>query len=318
MTEKLLRLIRILYAIQARPGITAKELADKFETTERTIYRDLNVLETIAPIERGVYGRRGYRFTGNFAVYPLDFTEQEEIAFTLLPSVVDKSKMPPGFETAYDKVMAAHVKETRKRYDTLESMANIIQMGTPAYREGDGRNFLLPIMEATIEQRTIRAVYHTQSRDERTKRSIDPYYLVPRDQLLYLVGYCHLQKDVRTFRISRFHEVEITGEEFDKSKFDLAQYMRYTWSIRRGEQLIRFKIRFAPDVARYIREEEMFVRPKLKVLPDGSLLFEVTVNHEQEFVEWVMKYGPSAEILEPVEVRERFRKQLAEWMKLYE
>jgi len=315
--ERFIRLMTIVTAIQARPGITAKELAERCETTTRTIYRDLELLDSIVPIVRGDYGK-GYRFGGNFALYPLNFDKQEEMVFSILPSVIDKSKLPPGFDTAYEKVMAAHFRDARKRYETLENVANIIQMGMPAYREEDGGNFLLPIMEAAIEQRTIRTVYHTQMRNEVTEREIDPYYLVPRDQLLYLIGYCHLKQDVRTFRISRFRQVEKTDRKFDKSQFDLAQYMKHTWSIRRGDELIKFKIRFAPEVARYIKEEEMFVRPKLTDLPDGSLLFEVTVNHEQEFMEWVAKYGPSAEILEPAEARKRFRKRLSEWMALYE
>lgn len=52
-------------------------------------------------------------------------------------------------------------------------------------------------------------------------------------------------------------------------------------------------------------------------LPDGSLLFEVTVNHEREFMNWVVQYGPSAEILEPETVREKFKEQLQRWGQLY-
>lgn len=316
MIDKLIRLLNILFAIQANPGITAKELADKCETTERTIYRDLQALTVIAPITNEGYGK-GYRFMGNFALYPLNFTKQEELVFSVLPSVVDTSRLPPGFESAYDKVMASHVKETKRRYETLENIAGIIQMGTPAYREEAEVNFLLPIMEAIIEQRTIRTVYHTQMRDELTVREIDPYYLVPREQQFYLIGYCHVKEEVRTFRISRFREVEATDRSFDKDGFSIEQYMKHTWSIRRGDKLIKFKIKFHPDVARYIKEEEMFVRPKLTDLPDGSLLFEVTVNHEQEFMEWVMKYGPMAEILEPSDVREKFKQRLEQWLGVY-
>lgn len=315
MTDKVIRLFKILLAIQSNPGISAKELADKCETTDRTIYRDLRILDLIAPITNEGYGK-GYRFVGNFAMYPLNFTEQEALVFSVLPSVLDTSKLPPGFESAYDKVMATHVKETRKRYDTLENVAGMIQMGNPAYRENSA-NFLLPIMEAIIACKTIRAVYHTQSRNELTERQIDPYYLVPRDQRFYLIGYCHSKQDIRTFRISRFRHVELTSNRFDKGDFNIAQYMKHTWSIERGDSLITFKIKFHPDVARYVKEEELFVRPKMTDLPDGSLLFEVTVNHEREFMNWVVQYGPSAEILEPASVREKFKEQLQRWGQLY-
>jgi len=316
MTDKMIRLFKMLLAIQASPGISAKELADRCETTERTIYRDLRILDLIAPITNEGYGK-GYHFVGNFAMYPLNLTEQEIWVLSALPSVLDKDKLPPGFDSAYDKVMATHVKETRKRYDTLEHITDLIQMGIPAYRETN-TNFLLPVMEAMVAKKTIRTVYHTQSRNELTKRDIDPYYLVPRDQRFYLIGYCHDKRDFRTFRLSRFRSVELTGRLFDKGEFNIAQYMKHTWSIERGDSLITFKIKFQADVARYVKEEELFVRPKMVDLPDGGLLFEVTVNHEREFMNWVSQYGPSAEILEPASIRERFKERLARWRQLYD
>lgn len=316
MTDKLIRLFKMLFAIQANPGISAKELADKCATTERTIYRDLRILDLIAPITNDGYGK-GYRFVGNFAMYPLNFTEQEAMVFSMIPSVLNKSKLPPGFGSAYDKVMATHVKETKTRYETLENIADMIQMGTPAYRE-KSTNFLLPIMEAMLARKTLRTVYHTQSRNELTERKIDPYYLIPRDQRFYLIGYCHAKQEIRTFRLSRFREVEIMGSHFDRGDFNIVQYMKHTWSIERGDSLITFKVKFHADAARYVKEEELFVRPKMTDLPDGSLIFEVTVNHEREFMNWVVQFGPSAEILEPESIRERFKEQLARWGQLYD
>jgi predicted DNA-binding transcriptional regulator YafY len=103
---------------------------------------------------------------------------------------------------------------------------------------------------------------------------------VLREQRFYLIGYCHDAGEVRTFRIGRFRRVEITDKPFQ------------------------------PDVTRYVKEEGLFVRPKMTDLPDGNLLFEVTINHEREFLNWVMQYGPPAEILEPASAREQFREQL--------
>ena len=316
MSDKMIRLMKMVMAIQANPGISAQELADKCESSERNVYRDLRILDLVAPITNEGYGT-GYRFIGNFAIYPLNFTEEEEMVFSVLPSMLNKSKLSPEFDSAYDKVMATHIKEKQKRRDTMENIASLIQMGTPAYKE-DSPNYLLPIMEAIIAQKTLHVVYHTQSRNTVTEREIDPYCLVPREQRFYLIGYCHRKQDILMFRMSRFREVEMTKRSFDKGDFNIQQYMKHTWSVHRGASLITFKVKFQPDVARYIKEEEMFVRPKMTDLPDGSLLFEVTVNHEQGFLNWVAQYGPSAEILEPKSVREQFKEQLRRWVELYE
>jgi predicted DNA-binding transcriptional regulator YafY len=317
MTERLIRLIRIITLIQSKPGILARELAERCETTERTIYRDLELLSVMIPITNLGHSK-GYTFVGSFSMYPLNFTDQEALAFSMLPSVINQINplLPPGFDSAYEKVMATYNKEKNRRSELVQDVANIIQMGTPAYRE-DHSNFLFPIIQAILNQRTIQTVYHTQSRNEATERLIDPYYLIPRDQRYYLIGYCHLAQGIRTFRISRFLAVEELPQPFDKGDFNIRQYLKHTWSIERGEGLIHFKIRFSPEVARYVKEEELFVEPKMTDLDDGSLLFEVKVNHDREFLGWLAQYGPEAEILEPVIYREAMKEKLRRWKDIY-
>lgn len=316
MIDKVIRLFNIINAIQANPGISAADLAFKCDVNIRTLYRDIEDLSLFAPITNEGRGT-GYKFMGKFFMYPLNFTEQEALVFSLLPSVVDKDKLPPGFDSAYNKVMGTHYKEKSRQNNLIENITDIIQMGSPAYRK-ESPNFLQPIIQAIIEHRTVETVYHTQYRNETTERKIDPYYLIPRDQRFYLVGYCHLKQGIRTFRISRFQQVEVTGELFDKGDFNIKQYLKNTWSIDRGEKNMKFKVRFDPDVARYIKEEELFVHPRMKDMKDGSLIFEVTVNNEKEFLKWVMQYGPSAEILEPQSVRIKLKEQLSEWHKKYQ
>lgn len=316
MTDKIIRIFKIISAIQAHPGIKAADLALKCEVNIRTIYRDLDVLSLIAPVMNEGRGT-GYKFMGKFFLYPLDFSEQEALAFSLLPSMLTPDKIPQGFNTAYDKVLGTHLKEKSKQNDILENIAGIIQMGKPAYRK-ESQNFLQPIIEAILEQRSIRTIYHSQSRNATTEREIDPYYLIPRDQRFYLIGFCHLKQAIRTFRISRFQQVEITFSAFDKGSFNIKQYLKNTWSIDRGSKNITFKVRFRSEVARYIKEEELFVHPRMKDEEDGSLIFEVTVNNEKEFMKWILQYGPNAEIIEPASAREQLKQQLEQWMSIYQ
>ncbi|MDQ0114803.1 helix-turn-helix transcriptional regulator [Paenibacillus harenae] len=316
MVDKIIRVFHIINAIQTNPGITAADLALKCNVTIRTIYRDLELIDFIAPLTNDGRGK-GYRFLGKFFMYPLDFSEEESLVFSLLPSVLDKEKLPPGFDTAYDKVMATHKKEKLQQNRMMESIADLIQMGTPAYRK-ESANLLQPILQAALEQRSIDTVYHAQYRNETTERRIDPYYLVPRDQRFYMIGYCHLKQDIRTFRISRFMKAELTDLRFDKSRFNIRKYLKNTWSIDRGNKNTVFKVRFSAEVARYIKEEELFVQPRMKDMPDGSLLFEVTVNNEKEFMKWVLQYGPEAEIMEPQSARAALKRQLNAWTDMYE
>ncbi|OLO37081.1 transcriptional regulator [Alkalihalophilus pseudofirmus] len=319
MSERLIRLIRIIVAIQSSPGITAKELAEKCETTARTIYRDLELLSAAhIPITNEGYGK-GYVYLGNFSIYPLNWTEEEAVAFGMLPQILEQMShlIPQDFYTAYEKVMATHQKEKKDLHNLLQQMVSIIQMGTPAFQEQQ-QNFLSPVIQAIMNSRTLEVVYHTQSRNETTTRMLDPYYLIPRDHRFYLVAYCHRKGRFLTFRMSRFLEVKRTDTTFKKQDFNIKEYLKDTWSIIQGSKKIHFKVLFQKDTARYIKEEELFVKPKLTEREDGRLLFEVTLNHDREFLQWIMQYGSNAEILEPIEYREKMKETLLSWLNRYE
>ena len=109
---------------------------------------------------------------GKFFLYPLNFTEQEALAFSLLPSIVDQEKVPPGFKTAYDKVIGTHLKEKSRQNDLIADITDIIQMGTPAYRQ-ESPNFLQPIIGAILSRlRSIRSIIPSTATRPRSARSI--------------------------------------------------------------------------------------------------------------------------------------------------
>jgi predicted DNA-binding transcriptional regulator YafY len=313
-----MRLMHLVILIQNHPGISAKDLASKCETSERTIYRDLDFLNHVTPLTNEGY-KKGYQFLNHFAIYPMNWTEQEAMVFTLLPSVIEhvKRMLPPGFDTAYEKVMATHSKQKSKQMEMVRKITEMIQLGASTYQETQS-NTLETIIHAILKQKTIHAFYHTQSRNEKTERNIDPYFLVPREHRFYLIGYCHKAQHVRTFRISRFRDVQPTELSFQVHHFNIHEYLKDTWSIERGNQKIEFKVKFNPDVARYVKEEELVITPKFTDLPDGSLLFEVRLNHDREFLDWISRFGPSAEILAPIEYGEMMRQKLMKWQKVYD
>lgn len=315
--ERLSRLLRIINLIQSNPGIKARELAERCETSERTIYRDLEVLHAAnIPVVNEGKGK-GYTFLGNFKLYPINWAEDEYNAFKMLPLLLQKKFQSDAFHRAYEKVMAAHSAEKIEREDLISNISKVIQSGRSPGAAKEKK--LLPIIsEAILSNRTIDTIYHTQSRNKTTKRKIDPYYLVPRNSRLYIIGYCHLKKDFRTFRLSRFQHVKILDQTFTRDQLSLEKYLEHTWSVIRGDKQIHFKVKFSQNVARYIKEEDFNVMPKLTDLPDGGLLFEVTVNDEREFLRWLRQYGPDAEILEPIQYRDQMKKILAEWLNVYE
>lgn len=135
-----------------------------------------------------------------------------------------------------------------------------------------------------MEQYTIKMTYHTQSRNVVTECFVDPYYLIPRENRFYLLAYCHTKRKVITFRVSRIQSLEWTKKRFQRGDFDIKKYFAKTWSIMSGEDEIHFKVWFSSNIARYIKEEELFVQPKITEQKDGSIIFAVTLNDDREFL----------------------------------
>ncbi|MEK3731493.1 MULTISPECIES: helix-turn-helix transcriptional regulator [Paenibacillus] len=124
MTDRLIRLMRIITLVQARPGILARELAERCGTSERTIYRDMDALSAMhIPISHRGRGR-GYMFIGQFAMYPMELTEDEVQSLYKLLAIMEeiKPKLPDSFESAYEKVLAAVYKQ---RVDKHESQVEV-------------------------------------------------------------------------------------------------------------------------------------------------------------------------------------------------
>ncbi|NMO95224.1 helix-turn-helix transcriptional regulator [Paenibacillus lemnae] len=121
MTDRLIRLMKIITLVQARPGILARELAERCGTSERTIYRDMDALSAMhIPISHQGRGR-GYIFIGHFAMYPLGLTDEEVQALYRFLPLMDEIKLglPEGFESAYEKVLAAVYKQSTERNDNF-------------------------------------------------------------------------------------------------------------------------------------------------------------------------------------------------------
>ncbi|MGF7047062.1 putative DNA-binding transcriptional regulator YafY [Paenibacillus sp. DS2015] len=127
MTDRLIRLMRIITLIQARPGILTRELAERCGTTERTIYRDMVALSAMhIPVIHQGYGK-GYAFIGNFALYPLDWTDEEMHAFSQLNTVMELivPLLPVEFQSAYEKVMAADYKYRSDRAELVQQLDDL-------------------------------------------------------------------------------------------------------------------------------------------------------------------------------------------------
>lgn len=321
MTDRLIRLMRIITLVQAKPGILARELAERCSTTERTIYRDMEALSAMhIPITHIGYGK-GYQFIGSFALYPFDWTEEEAQAFKALAKVKDTIKplLPDGFEGAYEKVMAAHQKQRLERMET-----ELSEKGTPLSGKHirkptaeEQSQYLIPILFATLSQQIIQAEYYVPERNEILYGKIDPYLLVPWQQRFYLVGRNHNTGKLYTYRLKYFEQVVVLDDVFIKVHTNIQQDWQGDFCGNEEGEPVTFKIRLSSAAIPKYKEKKDFVPFAETPEKDGSVILDITVEDVPEFMSWIVQFGSEAEIIEPVQYREMMKRNLEKWLAVY-
>ncbi|MDN0194214.1 WYL domain-containing protein [Streptomyces sp. S.PNR 29] len=307
------RLLSLLLLLQNRGRMTAPELAAELEVSVRTVYRDVEALSAAGvPVvaDRGPVG--GYRLLDGYRTRLTGLTDAEAGSLFLagVPGAARELGLGAVLATAQLKLQAALP-------DGLAEQARRAQerfhLDAPAwFRDADPVPYLEAVARAVWEQRVVRAHYRRWGGEVR--REVRPLGLVLKGGIWYLVasaeGAVPGAGAVRTYRISRFLEVEVTGERFERPDgFDLAAY--WEESSRRLEAAVRqgtARVRVSPRAQRLLPMQ--FGSAGVRALegagpPDGEGWVEVELAVESEAVAVcdLLRLGTEAEVLGPPELR---------------
>jgi predicted DNA-binding transcriptional regulator YafY len=295
------RLLYILSLLRTSHRLRARDLARKCDVTERTIYRDIT---SISAANIPIYFDGGYKLLHNGFLPPANLTSYEtEFILGLLKSpILAKSKI------SQDTIKRIANKITLREAPALD--ADIISIGSTDTEKPGGHKFA-PLIEGAIRNRHLIKISYLSLKGEKTTRKIAPYAICFRHHAWYLIGFCHLRNEVRTFRIGRIDSIELSREQFERpANFSVEDYFGASLGVYRGT-LTAFKVLFRGEAAVSIRSSQHHPSERITQQQDGSLIYEAELSGVEEFVRWILGYGPNAEILEPLNAREAIKSILA-------
>ena len=219
--NRLSRLTAILIQLQTKRIVTASELANKFNISKRTIYRDLKALEhSGVPIltEEG----KGYTLMEGYKVPPVMFTEKQANALILAEQLVLKNKdasFVKDYSDAIDKIKTI-LKYTAK--DKANLLANRTQYNQVLHKERNSNN--LSDLQNALTNYNLVKIQYINKEEIATERLIEPFALLSSENW-YLVAMCRLRKEFRFFRLDRIQKTEILPEKFEPHNLTLQEYM---------------------------------------------------------------------------------------------
>ena len=302
MTNTATRLITLIFLLQNQPNQKASELAEKLGVSLRTIHRYFEMLDEMGiPVysERGPYG--GFSLVRGYKMPPLVFTLEEAVAVVLGTGLVQElwgdlyRESARGalakLENLLPEEQAREVAWARSSLTATGMHRADLKLQTPALEK---------LRRATREHRSVTMLYQTSQVPHPTERGLDPYALVHRWGWWYVIGFCHVHKEIRTFRVDRIAEVTLQETSFTKSaEFDLQDYLKH--EMQNQPQIIA-RLKFDAASANIVAGNHSYwqtVEPQA----DGS----VEVTFPSPTFEWAassaLMYGPAVEVLEPPELR---------------
>lgn len=298
--------------LKTHPGVQVKNLAQIFNISYRTIYRDFKSLDFAGlPVYSSTGPNGGYYIDEHYFLSPLRFTGEEAASLFLAGNFLLQLKGFPyqkDIHLALLKIETLLEKKNKKYINEVKDTISFNIQKLKDYEEYSETFTLLN--EAILNKRQVHLKYYTISRDEITTRTINPYHLMFRQGAWYLIAYCHWRKEVKIFRIDRIKEIKISDEKFETpSKFSLSTYMGKSWQVVRGkDQKIRVKI--YPPVSRWAKEELRHHTQKIRKLSDGSIIFSAEVSGLIEVKKWILGMGSSAEVLSPQILRKEIQEEI--------
>lgn len=219
---RLSRLTAILVLLQSRRLVTATQLAQKFDISIRTVYRDIKALENAGiPVltEEG----KGYTLMEGYALPPVMFTETEANALVTVEQLVLKNKdasLVRDYREAVTRVKAVLRHSLKDRSELLAQ--RIVSRQNPA--ETKTSNYLSALQLALTHFKTVKMQYCSLENDTVTSRIIEPFALYSTQENWILIAWCRLRKDFRSFRLDRIEQVQTLAEHFTPHKLTLQEY----------------------------------------------------------------------------------------------
>jgi len=298
---KINRLLEISLVLLNKGSVTAKELAERFGVSTRTIYRDVDILSTAGiPVYTNKGNGGGISILDNFSINKTVLNEGERDSLLLALKTLQSTKYPE-IDKVLDKIGAVFKQSPA---------ADWVDINFSPWGSGpNAENKLLNIKMAILGCHVITFDY-INANGIKSQRTAEPLQLRYNGQAWYMSAYCRTRQQVRTFRLSRIKNLVVTDKAFTRRPVENAVEEEPEPVPQRD---VTLKLRFRPE--HLYRVFDDYDEEKITRNPDGSYDVMVTFPEDEWVYGYILSFGNYVEVLEPQHIRniitDRMRKTLA-------
>ncbi len=300
------RISAILIQLQSKKVVKGQDIADRFSISLRTAYRDIKTLEEAGvPIisEAGV----GYSLMEGYRLPPVMFTKEEALAFLTAEKLVAKltdSSTYKIYESALFKIKSVLRNDEK---DHLETMYDHIEvLGNPYIRGGDKTNdHIQSILKGISQKNILRINYFANHNQQNTIRELEPVGIFLMSNYWYLIAFCLLRKDYRTFRVERISFVKFTEKYYSTTHPPLKKYVNEI--LKEKHELQEVVMRVEKSIMKHFGEQKFYNGFVSEKEVDDKIEMTFLTASIEGFARWYMMFGDHAEIISPQNLKARIK-----------
>ena len=292
------RLFRILYYILEKEKVTANELADKFEVSVRTIYRDIDSISSVGvPIFTTQGKGGGIKIDNEYILNKSLFYENEKEQIIAALQGLEKT----------NKVYKSELITKLSALFKIKN-SNWIEIDFTSWGSNNTYQDLFNTLKIAIINKNIISFSYNSSKAEKINRRVKPIRLLFKEQDWYLYAFCLLRNDFRYFKLSRIKDLEVLAINYEDNfeNIVLKREIKY-------ENTVNIKLKFNKSVAFRVYDEFKAIVEDKK----GNLYVEMKIPNNYKLYNYIFSFGANVEILEPKEIRNQFKNMINKIAKKY-
>lgn len=297
---KIDRLLEMVYVLFEKKNVTAKELSNYFEVSQRTIYRDLETLSAAGiPIYTSKGKGGGIRLLDSYVMKKSMVTDKDQLE--IISSLQGMNALNvPGVEPVLKKLGVLFQRNESKWIDV-----DFSHWGSGE----DEKEKFMKLKSAIIYKKRIQFDYYSTN-GEYSERIMEPLQLIFKGQAWYVYGFCMVRNAYRMFRVTRINKLNVTDESFERC---LEEENRFF--VAETKESITMVLQIDPFMAFRVYDE--FEHSEIVKNDDGSFTVTKTLPENDWVYGYILSFGASVQVLEPRNLRDSIRKILENSLKKY-
>ena len=294
------RYFQMIYLLLEKGQMTAPELADYFEVSIRTIYRDIDILSSAGiPIYATQGKGGGIAIQDSYVLKKSLLSEQEQKQILMALQ---------GIRVLEDEQINMLLSKLSGVFQRQQG--NWLEIDFPTWtKSGAGKHNFQLLQSAIWKSRIVSFSYYS-GKGEQTKRIIEPHKLVFKTSDWYLYGYCTLRKDFRFFKLTRIRDLKLQDAEFMRETPEHIFERSDEFEMKTVQVTLLFDAGMSHEVFEKFDEE-------VSEQEDGSLLVTTILPDNELLYSYVLSCRERVEVLSPPYVRDNVRKRVRKMLEIY-